>query len=368
MRTTPHRAGQVGDDVEEDRRDDREHEAGSPRTRTSRVPAPPAVPRRDGEEPTRLNGGVDRRSAGRGPCRGDRRRQGRRRRRSGRVRRVGVGEHLDRPVRVQPGDRDGPGRRSPDRPTGATSGPAGELEAVPVSPSIAADTNPGAARADDDSATASGNSSGMWAPSSWSNSRMTTRIVGLSSRRRERGVQVAEVVVAGQDDHAGRLDVGLPQDPRQPRVADDQADARPGQPLVGRRSVGPIATTVLVAIRSSSIVRRPRWSSAADDDVAGSADGLRRGRRGLGHPRSLGAGRTLGTLSRMTCPDGCGIIPASWARSSMAEQVTLNHWVEGSSPSGLTTTPTRCAPSVGRRGVLISGSVRVGCRSVFSRS
>ena len=49
---------------------------------------------------------------------------------------------------------------------------------VPDSPSMAAETKPGAASADDDRATASGNSSGICEPSSWSNIRMTTRIVG----------------------------------------------------------------------------------------------------------------------------------------------------------------------------------------------
>ena len=40
----------------------------------------------------------------------------------------------------------------------------------------------------------------------------------------------------------------------------------------------------------------------------------------------------------------CGIIPASWARSSMAEQLTLNQRVEGSSPSGLTMAPHDMTP------------------------
>ena len=52
---------------------------------------------------------------------------------------------------------------------------------LPVSPSMAADTNPGAASADDDSATASGKRSGMWAPTSWSNRRMTIRRAAFSS-------------------------------------------------------------------------------------------------------------------------------------------------------------------------------------------
>ena len=77
---------------------------------------------------------------------------------------------------------------------------------------MAADTKPGAASADDERATASSNSSGMWAPSSWSNRRITTRIARIDLRGGERRVEVAEVVVAGQDDDAGVLDVGGPQD------------------------------------------------------------------------------------------------------------------------------------------------------------
>jgi hypothetical protein len=50
----------------------------------------------------------------------------------------------------------------------------------------------------------------------------------------------------------------------------------------------------------------------------------------------------------------CGIIPGSWARSSMAEQLTLNQRVEGSSPSGLTKfSRTKRAPNADPRAVLI---------------
>ena len=149
---------------------------------------------------------------------------------------------------------------------------------VPVSPSMAADTKPGAASADDESATASGKRSGMCAPSSWSNIRMTIRIVGLSSNAASAAFRFAEVVVAGQDDDRGGLDLGLAQDARQAWIADHEPGADLGQVLfgVGRR---PDPDDDLVA--GSQFVDRPHAEvvETADDRMTG-------GR----HPRSLRGG------------------------------------------------------------------------------
>ena len=63
--------------------------------------------------------------------------------------------------------------------------------------------------------------------------------------------------------------------------------------------------------------------------------GLHAGAQGVG--RLVGRPEVSGERRRVGRDvAGCGIIPGSWARSSMAEQLTLNQRVEGSSPSGLT--------------------------------
>ena len=107
-------------------------------------------------------------------------------------------------------------------------------------------------------------------------------------------------------------------------IADDEPDAERGQVLRG--VVGP-ADRDDVLVAQAQLVDRPQPEvlEAADDHVA--VSGVIAGVDGAGMASSL----------RSPSTDRCGIIRGPWARSSMAEQVTLNHWVEGSSPSGLTT-------------------------------
>ncbi len=127
----------------------------------------------------------------------------------------------------------------------------------PVSPSMAADTNPGAASADDDSATPSLNSSGMWRPSSVSNIRSTTRMSGWSSWaasamfRLSRSLPPVMTIASARSTSASR-----------------SVRASNGSPTTSRTSSAPrasaaspeaaMATTCSSRRRSSSIVRRPR--------------------------------------------------------------------------------------------------------------
>ena len=84
--------------------------------------------------------------------------------------------------------------------------------------------------------------------------RMTIRMVGFELRSGERSIQVREVVVARQDDDRSGLDLGLAQDTRQPRVADDQAGSDVRQVLLGVRR-GPDPDDGLVS--RSKLVDRP---------------------------------------------------------------------------------------------------------------
>ena len=64
--------------------------------------------------------------------------------------------------------------------------------------------------------------------------------------------------------------------------------------------------------------------------------------------------RTRPLIFRPRSERDCGIIHGPWARSSMAEQLTLNQRVEGSSPSGLTTIPrTKRPPAIVPPGVFL---------------
>jgi hypothetical protein len=65
-------------------------------------------------------------------------------------------------------------------------------------------------------------------------------------------------------------------------------------------------------------------------------------------PDSCGCGSTA-------VHGACGIILGPWARSSMAEQLTLNQRVEGSSPSGLTNHSERQNALSATWGVAIDG-------------
>ena len=147
----------------------------------------------------------------------------------------------------------------------------------------------------------------------------------------ERGGQVAEVAVVGQDDGRSRRDARLGEDPCQAMIALDDAcvvDAHV------RRSLGGRGDDDHRLAPQSELVHGPypEVVDSADDHVTCG-----------GHSRSV-----RGCLGRS--PPPCGIIPASWARSSMAEQLTLNQRVEGSSPSGLTTSRERdMAPRRRRR-------------------
>ncbi len=84
--------------------------------------------------------------------------------------------------------------------------------------------------------------------------------------RGEGRVEVAEVVVAGQDDGRRARDIGLAQDARQALVADHQANTRRGQRFV-RVSVVADADDLLVA--QSKLLDRPQPEvvEPADDDM-----------------------------------------------------------------------------------------------------
>ena len=129
----------------------------------------------------------------------------------------------------------------------------------PDSPSMAAETKPGAASADDDSATASGNRSGMCAPSSVSNIRMTRRADVLSSRtasamlRLSRSSEPVMTTASESSTPAARSVLGTSGSPTTIRTPMDVSHSAVS-------SLGPIATTCSSRRRSSSIVRRPRWS------------------------------------------------------------------------------------------------------------
>ena len=120
----------------------------------------------------------------------------------------------------------------------------------------------------------------------------------------ERRVQVAEIVVAGQHDHAGVLDVGGAQRLREPMVADDQPDAVLGQPFLG---VGGRADGDDLLVAEAQLLDRPKPQvvDAADDRMA--VGWLRAGRRHGGQSMRQRAGRmarcaTPGVSSRPVGP------------------------------------------------------------------
>ena len=82
-----------------------------------------------------------------------------------------------------------------------------------------ADTKPGAASAEAESATDSGTRPSTRRPNSSSNVRMTTWRSGRMPVGDERHVDVAHVVVRGQDQRTRPLDAGLAQDRRVARIA-----------------------------------------------------------------------------------------------------------------------------------------------------
>ncbi len=128
---------------------------------------------------------------------------------------------------------------------------------LPASPSTAADTNPGAARAEDERATASVNSCGMWTPSSWSNIRMTIRRFGLSSVaasaafRLPRSSSLVRTSTDALVMSASRRVRGTRGSPTTSRTP---CDVRCSSASVE----SPMATTTSSRNRSSSTVRRPR--------------------------------------------------------------------------------------------------------------
>ena len=83
--------------------------------------------------------------------------------------------------------------------------------------------------------------------------------IGIELRGGEGGIEVPEVVVTGQDEGRGLGDTGRAQDRAEPVVTDDETHAAVGQPLlvVGARADRDDSSP---RVRSSSIVRRPRWS------------------------------------------------------------------------------------------------------------
>ena len=172
---------------------------------------------------------------------------------------------------------------------------------LPDSPSMAAETKPGAASADDESATASSNSCGMWEPSSWSKRRITTRIFGLISAAASAVLRFARSSSPVSTIDAGVLDVGGAQGLGESVVADDQADTMVGQPLLGVRG-RPDGHDLLVAEAQLLDRPEPQVVDAADHRMA------------VGW---LGAGRRHGgqSMRRARAPDGAmrdprGIIPA----------------------------------------------------------
>ncbi len=84
--------------------------------------------------------------------------------------------------------------------------------------------------------------------------------------RRQGAVEVAEVVVARQDEHGGAVGVGLAQHMRQAMVADDEPDALLGQ-VLGRVGGRPDGDHLLVA--QAQLVDRPQTEvvEPADDDM-----------------------------------------------------------------------------------------------------
>ena len=105
-----------------------------------------------------------------------------------------------------------------------------------------------------------GKSSGMCDPSSWSNIRMTIRRRRVELHRGERGVEVGEVVVAGHDDRR-RRSRRRPGSGRGSRESPTTSRTPAVRQVFRGVVVGADPTTSSSRIRSSSMVRRPRWSS-----------------------------------------------------------------------------------------------------------
>ena len=76
---------------------------------------------------------------------------------------------------------------------------------------------------------------GCATPSSWSNIRMTVRIRGFSSTAASAAFRLARSSSPVRTIDPGGLDVGLAQDARQPRIADDEPDAAPRRADLRRR-------------------------------------------------------------------------------------------------------------------------------------
>ena len=85
---------------------------------------------------------------------------------------------------------------------------------------------------------------------------------------RERRVEVGQVVVAGHDDRGGGLDVGLAQDPGEERIADDEPDPAVRQVIRGV-VVGADPDDLLVAHPKLVDGAETEVVEPADDDVAG---------------------------------------------------------------------------------------------------
>ena len=90
----------------------------------------------------------------------------------------------------------------------------------------------------------------------------------MISGRGEGRVQIAEVVLAGEDDDAGVRDVGGPQDLREPVVADDEAGAVLREPLLGVGGRADDHDLLVAEAQFLVTVRSSRWSTPADDGMA----------------------------------------------------------------------------------------------------
>ena len=114
----------------------------------------------------------------------------------------------------------------------------------------------------------------------------------------QRSLQVAQVVVAGQDDGNGRLDPGLTQDPLPTTVADDHPDVR--QPLRVELVIGAVGDRGHRLVAEQELLNRPQPEMAepADHHLVPGLGVVRRGRvPGLGHLPSLRSGWAVASAS-----------------------------------------------------------------------